>query len=294
MNNSTLRKISFLWVIHVLERLYLTENVCAGFLVTLCDCSKEKTSVGLLFSLRVRTEHVRGLSLQTRVQETVLQFRSLHLYTRALWPATDLQACTACGGVCAYALPWNFQSLDETHAPKRSRPSETQATARSPRGQKAGAVLSPPAGRALILAVAPPERSESRRSDLGEFSAGNCSGSLALSSLYPSGLPAMMTALLALNCLTEHEGWFQLAPARGRARCACTAKICGSLAVGFKGGRTKSLGAAPCITNSRNSLWFPLRAIRELYIVLCLELKILVSKTNPVLHHRIHLIFARG
>lgn len=171
---------------------------------------------------------------------------------------------------------------------------ETQATAHSPRGRKAGAVLSPPAGRALILAVPPPERSESRRSDLGEFNAGNCSGSLALSSLYPSGLPAMMTALLALNCLTEHEGWSQLAPARGRARCACTAKICGSSAVGFKGGRTKSLGAAPCITNLRNSLWFPLRAIRELYIVLCLELKILVSKTSPVLHHRIHLIFARG
>lgn len=99
----------------------------------MCDCSKEKISAGLLLSLRVHTEHVWELSLQTRVQdlaETVLQFWSLHLYTRSLRPATDLQACTACGGVCTYALPWKFQSSDETHAPKRSQPSETQATAR--------------------------------------------------------------------------------------------------------------------------------------------------------------------
>lgn len=137
-------------------------------------------------------------------------------------------------------------------------------------------------------------RSQCWRSDLGEFSAGNCSGSLVLSSLYPSGLPAMMTALLALNCRREQEGWFQLAPAPGTVRRACTTKIHGSSAIDFKGCRTKSLGATRCITDSRNGLWFPLRAIRELYIVLCLKLKILVSKTNPRLNHRIHLIFVHG
>lgn len=183
---------------------------------------------------------------------------------------------------------------------KRSWPLKTQATAGNARAQKAGASLSPRAGALGWLPGAGPcrcrrlHRSECRRSDLGEFSAGNCSGSLVLSSLYPSGLPAMMTALLALNCLTEHEGWFQLARAQGRARRACTTKIYGSSAIDFKGCRTKSLGAIPCITNSRNSLWFPLRAIRELYILLCLELKILVSKTNPKLNHRTHLIFVHG
>lgn len=139
-----------------------------------------------------------------------------------------------------------------------------------------------------------PGWSESWRSDLGEFRAGNCSGSLALSSHYLSGLPAMMTALLPLNCLTEHEGWLQLAPVQGTARRACTTKIYGSSALDFKGCSTKSLGVTPCITNLRNSLWFPLRAIRELYIVLCLELKMLVSNTNPKLNHRMHLIFIHG
>lgn len=139
-----------------------------------------------------------------------------------------------------------------------------------------------------------PHWSECWRSDLREFSTGNCSGSLALSSRYPSGLPAMMTALLPLNCLTEHEGWLQLAPVQGTARRACTTKIYGSSAIDFKGCSTKSLGATPCITILRNSLWFPLRAIGELYIVLCLELKMLVSNTNPKLNHRIHLIFSHG
>lgn len=179
-------------------------------------------------------------------------------------------------------------------------PLKTQGTAHSTQARKAGAIQSPPAGASGWLLGARPRRclrlhrSECRRNDLREFSAGNCSGSLVLSSLYPLGLPAMMTALLALNCLTEHEGWFQLAPAQGRARRACTTKIYGSSAIDFKGCRTKSLGVTPCITNSRNSLWFPLRVIRAPYIVLCLELKILVSKTNPKLNHRIHLIFVHG
>jgi len=142
---------------------------------------------------------------------------------------------------------------------KRSWPVKTQARKSSlcpePTGQSPRWLTGACPGHPCLC------RSECRRSDLGEFSAGNCSGSLILSSLYPSGLPEMMTALLALNRLTEHEGWLQLAPAQGRARRACATKIYGSSSIDFKGCRTKSLGATPCITNSRNSLWFLLRAL---------------------------------
>lgn len=194
---------------------------------------------------------------------------------------------------------WSFWSPDGISTQGKLAFGST-TTVLSTQALKASVVVSPQpepqqADGCTSWSVLPaPLWSEGCRNDPGEFSAGNCSGSLALSSRYPSGLPAMMTALLPLNCLTEHEGWLQLAPVQGRVRRACTTKIYGSSALGFKGCSTKSLGATPCITNLRNTLWFPLRAIGEHYIVLCLELKMLVSDTNPKFNHRIHLIFILG
>lgn len=97
-----------------------------------------------------------------------------------------------------------------------------------------------------------------RRSDLREFSAGKALAASACPRFTLWACQMMMTALLALNCLTEHEGWLQLAPAQGRASPARTTKIQGSSAMDFK-----LLGVAPHTTNSRNSLWFPLRAVTE-------------------------------
>lgn len=297
LNNRTFHKITFLWIIHGLERLHLNENAWAGFLVTLCDSSKGKFSAVLLLRWCVCTEHVVSFHLKCRYK--TLQKWNQHPCSLHHQHSLASSSSTVSTHPHTQAHAWNFWSWDgvsyirkgdlwkhSVHLPAHKAWRPVLFWAHQPEPREAEECSSQP------LPV--PHWSQRRRSDLGEFSAGNCSGSLALSSRYPSGLPAMMTALLPLNFLTEHEGWLQLAPVQGRARRACTTKICGSSAIDSEGCSTKSLGAAPCITNLRNSLWFPLRAIRERYIVLCLELKMLVSNTDPKLNHRIHLIFVYG
>lgn len=294
LNNRTLHKITFLWITHVLERLHLNENAWAGLLVTLCDSSKVNFQQGFFWG---------GVCAQN-----------------PWWVSTSNAGTRPCRNgnnipaICTTSTLWQFHSvytpphistclrlleLRRNKLHKKSWPLETQHTSPSTQALKTSAVLSPPARApggwgVLIPAAACASLEPGLEEWPGRVQAGNCSGSLALSSRYPSGLPAMMTALLPLNCLTEHEGWLQLAPVQGRARRACTTKISESSAIDSEGCSTKSLGAAPCISNLRNSLWFALRAIRERYIVLCLELKMLVSNTNPKLNHWMHLIFFYG
>lgn len=127
---------------------------------------------------------------------------------------------------------------------------------------------------------------QSRHSDLGEFITGKDLAASACPRVTLRACQVMMTAPLALNRLTEHEGWLQPTPAWGWAGPVCTTIIQGSLETD-----NQCLGAMPRPASSRNCLWLPLRAEGELYIVSRLERKVLVSNRNPKFNHRMCLIF---
>lgn len=121
----------------------LTENVCAGFLVTSRDCSKGKFSAGLLLSLCVCTEQAPELSLQMQVQdlaEMVLPFQPLCICTRKHSLASNSSAGSHCPRwwlhtlTLAHMLEIFKVQMKYTH--KRSQPWKTQTTARSTQAER--------------------------------------------------------------------------------------------------------------------------------------------------------------
>lgn len=132
-------------------------------------------------------------------------------HTSALWPAVALQARAAGSGA---STPQHLHTCSKmskfqrnTHMREaghwKCKPQLAACTPKRPvlpRAHQPEPWVAAGCSSLLLLERGP-------ESDLGEFSAGNCSGSLALSSLYLSGLPAMMTALLALNlwCSTRAD-----------------------------------------------------------------------------------------